>query len=137
MMAIVTAAARGVKVELFVSEIGDQFMVFHAQRSYYEELLKAGVTIWLYRAPTVLHAKHFTVDDDVAVIGSSNMDIRSFALDMESSLLVHGKSFVDALKHIDDDYRANSTQLLLSAWKSRPLLAKISDSLMRMTSSLQ
>jgi len=67
MMAIVTAAARGVEVELFVSEIGDQFMVFHAQRSYYEELLKAGVTIWLYKAPTVLHAKHFTVDDDRGV----------------------------------------------------------------------
>ena len=137
MMAIVTAASRGVHVELFVSEIGDQFMVFHAQRSYYEELLKAGVTIWLYKAPTVLHAKHFTVDDDVAVIGSSNMDIRSFALDMESSLLVHGRSFVDALNAIDDDYRANSTQLLMSAWKARPGMAKIWDSLMRMTSSLQ
>jgi len=137
MMAIVTAAARGVDVELFVSEVGDQFMVFHAQRAYYEELLTAGVKIWLYRTPTVLHAKHFTVDEDVAVIGSSNMDIRSFELDMESSLLVHGRRFVEELDRIDDDYRANSTRLLLSAWKSRPGREKILDSLMKMTSSLQ
>ena len=62
--AVTTAAQRGVDVELFVSEIGDQFMVFHAQRSYYEALLEAGVRIWLYPEPYVLHAKHFTVDDD-------------------------------------------------------------------------
>ncbi len=51
LMAIVTAAARGLSVELFVSEIGDQSMVYHAQRSYYEALLRAGVRIYLYRAP--------------------------------------------------------------------------------------
>ena len=68
--AVTTAAQRGVDVELFVSAEGDQFMVWHAQRSYYEALLRAGVRIWLYPAPFVLHSKFFTVDDDVAVIGS-------------------------------------------------------------------
>ena len=63
--ALVTAARRGVEVELFVSEIGDQFLVFHAQRSYYSVLLEAGVTIWLYRAPTILHAKHVSIDDSL------------------------------------------------------------------------
>ena len=89
-MALVTAGSRGLDVELFVSEIGDQFMVFHAQRSYYEQLLRAGVKIYLYRAPTILHAKHLSIDDDVAVIGSSNLDIRSLSLHMELSVLVHG-----------------------------------------------
>ena len=77
--AITTAAQRGVDVELFVSEAGDQFMVYHAQRSYYEALLRAGVRIYFYPAPAILHSKFFSVDDDVAVIGSSNMDMRSFA----------------------------------------------------------
>ena len=77
-------------MQLFASEIGDQFMVYHAQRSYYEELLRAGVRIFLYPAPTILHAKHFTIDDDVAVIGSSNMDMRSFSLDLEISVMVRG-----------------------------------------------
>ena len=58
MMAMVTAASRGLEVELFVSEISDQFAVFHAQRSYYEQLLRVGVRIYLLAAPTVLHAKH-------------------------------------------------------------------------------
>ena len=83
--AMTTAAQRGVDVELFVSEEGDQFMVYHAQCSYYQALLEAGVRIYLYPAPYVLHSKHFTVDDDVAVIGSSNMDMRSFALNYEVS----------------------------------------------------
>ena len=73
LLALVTAGSRGLEVELFVSEVGDQALVYHAQRSYYEALLHAGVQVYLYQAPTVLHAKHFTIDDDVAVIGSSNM----------------------------------------------------------------
>src|SRR5204863_4442563 len=56
--AILTAARRGVEVELFVGEIGDQFFVFHAQHSYYQDLLDAGVRIYLYPAPSILHAKH-------------------------------------------------------------------------------
>jgi cardiolipin synthase len=82
MLAITSAALRGVNVTLIVSEIGDQFMVYHAQRSFYEELMKAGVKIYRYGSPVLLHAKHLTIDDDIAVVGSSNMDLRSFQLDL-------------------------------------------------------
>lgn len=92
--AITTAARRGVDVELFVGEIGDQLMVFHAQHSYYSELLSAGVKIYLYPRPNILHSKHVSIDDQVAVIGSSNMDIRSFQLDLEVMLMVCGRRFV-------------------------------------------
>ena len=68
--------------------------VHHAQRSYYEALLKAGVRIFLYPKPMVLHAKLFTVDSDVAVIGSSNMDMRSFSLNYEVSLMLLGAESV-------------------------------------------
>lgn len=137
LLAIITAAARGVDVELFVSAIGDQFLVFHAQRSYYEALLRAGVRIHLYREPTVLHSKHFSIDDDVAVIGTSNMDIRSFSLNMEVSLLVRGRDFVDRMREVEDHYRADSDELFLSEWSRRPLGGKVLDSLARLTSSLQ
>lgn len=136
-MALVTAAQRGVDVEMFVSEIGDQFMVFHAQHSYYEELLRAGVRIFAYRAPTILHAKHLTIDEDVSVIGSSNMDIRSLSLHMEMMMLVHGREFCDRMRGIEDSYRALSTQLHLEEWLKRPASQKIFDNLMRLTSSLQ
>ncbi|BDZ55438.1 hypothetical protein GCM10025870_25110 [Agromyces marinus] len=124
-------------VELFVSEIGDQALVYHAQRSYYEALLRAGVRIYLYKAPYILHSKHFTVDDDVAVIGSSNMDIRSFELNMEVSLLVRGASFVREMRIVEDEYRRDSRELTLDEWMRQPLRSTVLDNLARLTSALQ
>jgi len=136
-LALVTAAARGLAIELFVSEIGDQKLVYHAQRSYYEALLRAGVRIHLYKAPAVLHSKHFTIDDDVAIIGSSNMDIRSFSLNAEVSMLVHSREFVDRMRAVEDRYRDSSRELQLEEWLRRPVGEKTWDNLARLTSSLQ
>ncbi|WP_285465269.1 cardiolipin synthase [Agromyces sp. NBRC 114283] len=135
--AISGATQRGVHVELFVSEIGDQALVYHAQRSYYEALLRAGVRIYMYKAPYILHAKHFTVDDEVAVIGSSNMDIRSFELNAEVSLLVRGSSFVREMRQIEDGYRRDSRELTLDEWMKQPLRSTVLDNLARLTSALQ
>lgn len=134
--ALVTAGSRGLEVELFVSEISDQFMVFHAQRSYYEELLRAGVRIYLYRAPTVLHAKHLSIDDDVALIGTSNLDIRSLSLHMELMVMLASDSLVTELRTVEDEYRANSHELTLETWLQRPRREKALDNLMRLTSAL-
>jgi cardiolipin synthase len=135
--AITTAAQSGIDVQLFVSEIGDQFFVFHAQRSYYEQLLRAGVRIFLYSAPTILHAKHFTIDDQISVIGSSNLDMRSFTLDLEISVMVRGGTFLDELRAIEDDYRENSKELTLEEWMSRPLYRRILDHVARLTAAVQ
>ncbi len=135
--AISGATQRGVHVELFVSEIGDQALVYHAQRSYYEALLRAGVKIWLYEAPYILHSKHFSIDDDVAVIGSSNMDIRSFELNMEVTLLVRGASFVREMRAVEDGYRRASRELTLDEWMRQPLRSTVLDNLARLTSALQ
>jgi cardiolipin synthase len=135
--AVTTAAQRGVQIELFVSEIGDQAVVFHAQRSYYETLLKAGVVIWLYRKPTILHAKHFTIDDDVAVVGSSNLDMRSFTLNLEVSMMVRGRPFVQDLRQIEEGYRRASRRLTLEEWQRRPLRSAVLDNVARLTAALQ
>jgi cardiolipin synthase len=135
--ALTTAVQRGIHVELFVSEIGDQALVYHAQRSYYEQLLRAGVTIWMYRAPYILHAKHFTIDDEVAVIGSSNMDMRSFMLNAEISLMVRGRSFVSELRAVEQGYRDASIRLTLEDWMRQPLHSTVLDNLARLTSALQ
>ena len=137
MYALRAATGRGCYVELFVSEIGDQAVVYHAQRSYYEELLLAGVRIFMYRPPYILHSKHFTIDDSVAVIGSSNMDMRSFSLNMEVSMVVHGSSFVRDLRRIEDDYRAHSRELTIDEWRRQPLYKSTLDNLARLTSALQ
>jgi cardiolipin synthase len=135
--AITTAAQSGVDVQLFVSEIGDQAVTYHAQRSYYEELLRAGVRIWLYRAPTILHAKHMTIDDQVAVIGSSNMDMRSFSLDLEISVMIKGTKFVQSLRRVEDSYRTRSRELTLGEWMRRPTRSKVLDNVARLTAAVQ
>lgn len=135
--ALTTAAMRGVDVELFVSEQADQFMVGHAQASYYRALLEAGVRIWQYPAPAILHAKHFTVDDDVAVIGSSNMDMRSFSLNYEISLMLLGAEVVAQMREVEDSYRAICTELTLTEWLQRPRRLKYLDNVFRLTAALQ
>ena len=137
MNALRAATARGVNVELFVSEIGDQPLVYHAQRSYYEEILKAGVRIFMFRPPYILHAKHFTIDNEVAVVGSSNMDQRSFGLNMEVSMVVHGEEFVQDLDEVTEYYRENSRELTPDEWAQQSMPSKLLDNLARLTSALQ
>ena len=135
--AITTAAQQGLDVQLFASEIGDQPVVYHAQRSYYEALLRAGVRIWLFESPTVLHAKHFTIDDEVAVIGSSNMDMRSFSLNLEISVMVRGQSFVKAMRKVEESYRARSRELTLDEWMQRPVASRVLDNVARLSATVQ
>ncbi len=137
LLAVTTACHRGVHVELFVSEEGDQAIVYHAQRSYYEALLRAGVKIWMYRKPFILHSKSLTIDDETAVIGSSNMDMRSFGLNMEISLLVRGSEFAEQMRAVEDRYRSLSRELTLEEWNKQPLRSTVLDNLARLTSALQ
>ncbi|MFF2488923.1 cardiolipin synthase [Microbacterium sp. NPDC058062] len=137
LLAITTACQRGIHVELFVSEEGDQAMVYHAQRSYYEALLRAGVKIWMYKKPFILHTKSLTIDDEVAIVGSSNMDMRSFGLNMEISMLVRGEEFVRQMRIVEDMYRSLSRELTLEEWEKQPLRSTVLDNLARLTSALQ
>ncbi|WP_328293173.1 cardiolipin synthase [Kineococcus sp. NBC_00420] len=135
--AITTAAYRGVDVELFVSEKADQFMVHHAQRSYYTTLLDAGVRIHMLPFPAVLHSKVLVVDGERAVIGSSNMDMRSFSLDYEVSLLGLEPAFVGELTAKVSEYRERSRELTPAEWSQRPLRQRYLDNVMRLTAALQ
>ncbi|MGO1543928.1 MAG: cardiolipin synthase [Gulosibacter sp.] len=135
--AITTAVQRGIEVHLHVSEHGDQFFTQHAQQSYYEELLRAGVRIWLYRSPYVLHSKHITVDGEVTMLGSSNMDMRSFTLNAEIMLIVYGKEFADRISWVEHSYRVHSRELTLDEWMARPRMHFAFDDLCRLTSVVQ
>lgn len=134
--AITSAAYRGVRVDLFVGEEADQFVVGHAQRSYYTALLEAGVRLHLYPAPLVLHSKYLTVDGVVGAIGSSNMDYRSYALNYEVMLLGFGGDLVDRLRESDEEYLAVSRELTLEEWRGQPLRKRYLDNVCRLASSL-
>lgn len=135
--AVTTAARRGVDVELYVSEQADQYMVDRAQSSYYRSLLEAGVRIFLYPKPEVLHSKCFVVDDKYAVMGSSNMDMRSFGLNYEISLLTTGGDLVGDITEVIAGYQQDSRELTLEEWEKRPLIRRYMESVMRLTSALQ
>ncbi|HXR08663.1 MAG TPA: cardiolipin synthase, partial [Candidatus Acidoferrum sp.] len=112
------AARRGVEVHLVVSEHANQRLTQMAQRSFYDELLEAGVKIHLF-APRFLHAKNLTIDNDVALVGSANIDIRSFALNEEISLLFYDAGTVAALHRVQDAYLAQSALLDAGQWGQR------------------
>jgi cardiolipin synthase len=135
--AITTAAQRGVDVTLISSEIGDQFLVYHAQRSYYEQLLRAGVKVYLYRSPILLHSKHLSVDDDIAVIGSSNLDLRSFTLNLEVTLVCYDRAVVAAMQPVFASYLARAKALNLAEWVARPTMTKFFENISRLTAALQ
>ncbi|MEJ5919850.1 cardiolipin synthase [Corynebacterium sp. H78] len=137
LMALTSASYAGVDVQLYVNEKADQFMVGHAQQSYYHELLNAGVQIYRYPAPTVLHSKFMVVDSDAAVFGSSNLDMRSFGLNYEITLLTMKGPIVDELITIAEEYHDASTQLTKEQWNKRPWTQRYLDSVFRLTSDLQ
>lgn len=134
---LTSAAYRGVNVELFVPEKADQFMVHHAQRSYFRALLESGVTIHRFRDPAVLHTKMMLVDDYAGIVGSSNLDLRSFNLNFEVSMLVLGGEAVSDLHDLVDHYLDDCTTLDLETWMNRPWLGRYVDNVARLTSALQ
>lgn len=137
MTALTSAVKRGVRVVMLNSDVIDQLFVGHAQRSYYEQLLEAGVNIHLHKKPELVHSKFIVVDDEVSAVGSSNLDIRSLVLDSELTLLVYGEQFASSLQAIADSYLANSRQLDKQSWSARPATHKLFDNIARLTSSLQ
>jgi cardiolipin synthase len=135
--AVTTASYRGVDVELFVSEKADQALVDHAQSSYYAELLHAGVRIHQYPYPAVLHSKYAVADDDVVLVGSSNMDMRSFELNYEVTLMSLEGSLLDRLVTLTDAYREASRELTAERWSRRNWWRRYTDNVARLTSALQ
>jgi cardiolipin synthase len=133
--AMQAGAARGLEVHLITPRQADQWLVRLAQESFYEELLAAGVKIHLYR-PGFLHAKHISVDDDIAAIGSSNVDMRSFTLNEEAMVVFYDRGLASDLARIQQRYILNSDLLLKEAWARRPPLRQTAQQLARLVDSL-
>jgi cardiolipin synthase len=133
--AIETAAQRGVEVHLIVDHRKDQFMVANAQRSYYESLLAAGVRIHAYRQ-AFLHTKAVSVDDEIAWVGSCNMDLRSFELNEEVIALFFSRKIALHLRAIEESYIRGSELVDLAAWRRRPFHEQLVQNLTRLVSPL-
>lgn len=133
--AMTTAAARKVRVDLIVSSVVDQRVVNLAQRSYYSELLRSGVRIHLYQG-FLLHAKAVSVDETLAILGSSNVDLRSFQLNEEISLLLLDRQSIRSLRAEQERCLEGSLELGLPSWERRGRAVRVAENLARLVSPL-
>ncbi len=120
-MALSMAADRGVQVQLVVPEHSDHPLVAAAGRAYYHELMAGGVHIYHHQRG-LLHSKTMTVDDAFALLGSSNLDIRSFYLNFEVNVLLYGSEITAKLRAIQTRYLAESLAVNPTVWDARPQL---------------
>lgn len=135
LLALEIAALRGLNVCVILSKANNQLIAGFAQKSYYEQLLEAGVKIYHY-LPGFLHAKHLTIDDYVSLIGSSNFDIRSFALNAEVSCVIYDVDVNRRLQEIERRYLANSDELSRERWQRRPWTHKLAQDVARLADAL-
>lgn len=108
--ALMAAAQRGVDVRIIIPARNDSILVSYASRARFEELVKAGVTL-LFFAGGLLHSKTITVDRDFALLGSVNLDMRSFWLNFEATLFIYNKEFANCLRGLQQTYEEQSLRL--------------------------
>jgi cardiolipin synthase len=135
LQAMQTAVLRGVEVELIVPRRCDQKLVGAAGRSYFDDVLDMGVKLYLYDKG-LLHAKTMCVDDSIAFIGSSNFDIRSFALNFEINLLFYGPEVAGQLHAQQRRYMDDAFLLTAQRWADRSAVKKLFQNIARLVSPL-
>jgi cardiolipin synthase len=135
MDALVIASLAGTKVRLLVPGISDSYLVNAAARSYYTELLKAGVEIFLYQKGFV-HAKTFVADNSLSMVGTANLDYRSFDLNFEVNALVYDEEIASKLKACFEDDIQHAHQLNSEEWLSRAKAVQFAEKVIRLMSPL-
>ncbi len=133
--ALIAAAMRGVAVALIMPKKLDQLVVGAASRAHFEELLRAGVRILLHRHG-LLHSKTITIDSDVAMIGSHNLDERSFRLNYEVSLFIYDTDQASMLRMLQVQYMDESDEIHAEQWGARPLWRRFAENTARLMGPL-
>lgn len=132
-MALRTAAISGVKVQIVLPAKADHFMVFWASRSYFSDLMEVGIELWEYQKG-FNHAKIMIIDDGILLIGSANMDLRSFNHNFELTAAIYDLDVAKAASlHFNEDIQA-STRIEISEFNRRSMLQKSKESLCRLVS---
>ncbi len=108
--ALCTSARRGVDTTLIFPKVNDSWIVGAASRSFYNDLLAAGVQIFEYKGG-LLHTKSLTCDGEITLIGSANMDRRSFDLNYENNILLYDKGVTADVHRRQESYLENSKQI--------------------------
>ena len=121
--AIKVAVKSGVNIELLLPGKHDYFAVGLATQSYYEQLLMIGVKIYEYDEVFV-HSKILIIDDELASVGTVNIDPRSFHLNFEVTCIFENSAVKNLVNSFNDDL-TKSINISLESWKKRSVLSKI------------
>jgi cardiolipin synthase len=134
--ALKLAALRGVDVRVLLPSKPDHVLVYLSSFSYIEELHATGVRVFRYQ-PGFLHQKVVLVDDDIAVVGTANLDNRSFRLNFELSIVTHNTDFATSVETMLEADFAVSHELDLTHIKERSLLFRSAVQLARLAAPIQ
>lgn len=129
------AALAGIDVHLMLPARSDSKVVDLATHSYLDDMMKAGVKISFY-TPGFLHSKLLIIDDMLSVIGSANMDFRSFEHNFEINAFVYDREFASRMAAIFEDDLAHCHTVTPGEWFTRPRTRRVAESLMRVFSPL-
>jgi cardiolipin synthase len=135
LLSLAGAAKRGVAVDLLVPRDSDHAIVRWASRAWFRLLARSGITILEY-PETFVHAKVVTIDDRIVLLGSANMDMRSFRLNFECSLLTYDEAFARRMLRSFDSMKTKSVELTAEHLEKQPFLVKVRDGACRLFSPL-
>jgi len=124
-----------VRVDLILPKKVDSFLTRHACRSYFDELLAAGVHIQLDRGG-LLHTKSIRIDHDLSMFGTVNLDMRSFWLNYEVALFIYDENFGAELSDLHDAYLADCGELDRAEWAQRSFAHRLIQDTLRLASPL-
>ena len=132
--ALKQAAIAGVDVRIMVPEKSDSAIVGAAAKFYFTELLKAGVKVYTYKKGFV-HAKTVVADTNLSVVGTANMDIRSFDLNFEMMSVIYGPSFASQLEKVYLNDLKQCNELSYEEWQKHGIYKRLIYSIARLISS--
>nr|MBP6553406.1 cardiolipin synthase [Vitreoscilla sp.] len=135
MLALTTAARRGVSVTLIVPQKVDSFLVRYASQAYYRVLLQNGVKIALFTGG-LLHTKSVVVDDEFALFGTVNMDMRSFYLNLELTMALYSPTEIHALALQQQAYLRDCVYIDAARWQRRSVWRTLLENTVRLMSPL-
>jgi cardiolipin synthase len=129
------AARRGLRVTLIVPRANDSLLAALASRVNYGRLLAAGVELWEYRRG-FLHSKTVSVDGELAIVTTANLDRRSYEINFETSVVVYDNAFSSDLRRLQLSYIADSDRIDAGAWERRGTLQRFAENLANLVSPL-
>ncbi|MDA7747338.1 cardiolipin synthase, partial [Psychromonas sp.] len=124
LVALQVASMRGVNVKIILPAKNNSLMVKYASRAFFDDLLASGVEIHQFYGG-LLHTKSIVIDETVALVGSVNLDRRSFWLNFEMTMLIDNSDFSNKLLTIQLAYTKQAKKLNLAEWRKRSLRERL------------